>query len=243
MRCRAAQAGLGYAPGEVGGGLAGVLSQSGAFGSQYQVAPSWMRGAVAGGDGASYASAGYGASAGPPLGLTGAGKPYGLRAGTDIRQDGAGFPDWVYQLGDAFGVDASTYSGHQEGRGVNQGIDWWPDGNAQMYPGATGYSASELSRMDGFAEWLGTQPGVEQVIWQNPATGQNVGFADGQRVGPERISPATTAGTGVPIRGIFTPGSVPPRVLGAGRRHFLRWAACPVAVGHWAFLVLACLAD
>ena len=94
VRCdaRARRPGSGTPRVRLAGGLAGVLSQSGAFGSQYQVAPSWMRGAVAGGDGASYASAGYGASAGPPLGLTGAGKPYGLRAGTGHPPGWRGLP-------------------------------------------------------------------------------------------------------------------------------------------------------
>lgn len=116
-------------------------------------------------------------------------KPYGLPRGTDIRQGQSGFPDWVYKTGEAFGTEASTYSGHQEGRGVNQGIDWWPKGNAQMHPGKTGYSPEEVARMDAFAEWLGKQPGVEQVIWENPVTGQKIGFANGQRVGPGTSQP------------------------------------------------------
>ena len=40
---RAQQMAMGYAPGETGGGLVGIASQMGAFGSQYQVLPSWAR--------------------------------------------------------------------------------------------------------------------------------------------------------------------------------------------------------
>ncbi|MEV5360575.1 phage tail tape measure protein [Micrococcus luteus] len=96
---------------------------------------------------------------------------YGLPNDTDIRQGAAGFPDWVYQMGEAFGLKASTYSGHQTDRGQgNQGIDWWgPVENQQR-----------------FAEFLAANrgmPGLEDVIWQNPNTGQAIGVNQGRLVG------------------------------------------------------------
>jgi hypothetical protein len=39
---------------------------------------------------------------------------YGLPRGTAINYGQPGFPHWVYELGNAFGVRASTYPGHQE---------------------------------------------------------------------------------------------------------------------------------
>jgi hypothetical protein len=69
--------------------------------------------------------------------------------GTDIRQGAPGFPQWVYALGDQFGVEGSTYPGHQEKSGYNRGIDWWPKGHADM-SGAS-YSDAERSTLDRFA--------------------------------------------------------------------------------------------
>ncbi|OBF86950.1 hypothetical protein A5791_19840 [Mycobacterium sp. 852002-51163_SCH5372311] len=108
----------------------------------------------------------------PPGGLGGV--PYGLPVGTDIRQGKPGFPDWVYQLGRAFGLEPSTYAGHQERSGQNRGIDWWPAGKANMQ--GAGYTPEEIARLDAFAKWLATNGLAEQVIWSNPQTGQNTGF-------------------------------------------------------------------
>ena len=100
--------------------------------------------------------------------------PYGLPAGTDIRQGAAGFPQWVYDLGAQFNVTPSTYAGHQEGSGKNQGIDWW---------GTT----ADLQR---FAEYLEANPDLaEQVIFSNPETGEKTGMAGGQKVGPGTSQP------------------------------------------------------
>ena len=103
---------------------------------------------------------------------------YGLPAGTQIPYGGKGFPKWVYDLADAFGLQASTYPGHQEGQraekgydtnasGLNRGIDW----------------AGTTSDMQRFADYLLSQRSfTEQVIWQNPDTGQRVGVAGGDDV-------------------------------------------------------------
>ena len=103
---------------------------------------------------------------------------YGLPAGTNIPYGAPGFPDWVYQLGKSFGLEASTYPGHQESeraekgfapnpQRLNRGIDW----------------TGPVDRMQAFAEYLLSIRGsLEQVIWQNPTTGQRIGVAGGDDV-------------------------------------------------------------
>lgn len=110
----------------------------------------------------------------PPA--SGGGQPYGLPKGTDIRPGAAGFPDWVYAVGRAFGLDASTYAGHQEKGGANRGIDWWPAGKADM--SGQSYTAEEVARLEAFAQWLDSTGLAEQVIWENPITGNQVGYPD-----------------------------------------------------------------
>lgn len=100
---------------------------------------------------------------------------YGLPAGSNISYGSGGFPVWVYRLARAHNVQASTYPGHQEShrneagyapnpRGLNRGIDW---------SGAVG-------SMQKFAEYLLSvaprTPTLEQIIWQNPGTGQKIGW-------------------------------------------------------------------
>lgn len=103
---------------------------------------------------------------------------YGLPTGASIYYRQPGFPDWVYQLGDAFGLNASTYPGHQESdrneagfapnpQRLNRGIDW----------------TGPVDAMQRFAEYcLSIRGQLEQVIWQNPHTRQRVGVAGGQDV-------------------------------------------------------------
>lgn len=103
---------------------------------------------------------------------------YGVPSGSAINYGAPGFPDWVYQLGDVFGVEASTYRGHQENDRIeagyarnpellNRGIDW----------------RGPVDDMQRFAEYLLSIRGaLEQVIWQNPNTGQRIGVAGGQDV-------------------------------------------------------------
>ncbi|QIG58694.1 tape measure protein [Gordonia phage DatBoi] len=101
---------------------------------------------------------------------------YGLQPGTNISYGGGGFPQWVYKLGQAHGVQASTYAGHQESdrgeagyapnpQGLNRGIDW----------------SGPVPNMQRFAEYLlgvaARTPTLEQIIWQNPMTGQKIGWA------------------------------------------------------------------
>ncbi|WNM74111.1 tape measure protein [Mycobacterium Phage Nergal] len=132
-------------------------------------------------------SGGYAVPAPPPPKGSGSGSSspaaaaglYGLPAGTAISAGGAGFPDWVYQVADAFGLKASTYAGHQETNrneagfmgnpnDLNRGIDW----------------TGPVENMQRFAEYLATIPGsLEQLIFRNPNTGQEFGVAGGRAVG------------------------------------------------------------
>lgn len=103
---------------------------------------------------------------------------YGLPTGTNIPYGGAGFPEWVYELAQAFGLQASTYPGHQESERAevgfapnpkcqNRGIDW----------------AGPINKMQAFADYLRNhRSSLEQVIWENPVTGEHVGVAGGDDV-------------------------------------------------------------
>ncbi len=103
---------------------------------------------------------------------------FGLPTGTRISYGATGFPAWVYQLADHFGLKASTYPGHQENhraeqgfapnpRNLNRGIDW----------------AGPIPNMQRFADYLMTvRSSLEQVIWQHPATGHRTGVAGGRDV-------------------------------------------------------------
>lgn len=104
---------------------------------------------------------------------------YGLPTGSNIPYGAPGFPDWVYALVKAFGLDgASTYPEHQESdraeagyapnpQHLNRGIDF----------------AGPVPQMQRFAEYLlSIRSHLEQVIWQNPVTSQRVGVAGGDDV-------------------------------------------------------------
>ena len=103
---------------------------------------------------------------------------YGLPPGSSVPYGGQGFPQWVYRLAAAFNLQASTYPGHQEseraeagfapnlGR-LNRGIDW----------------SGQVADMQRFAEYLlSIRHRLEQVIWENPQTGQRIGVAGGDDV-------------------------------------------------------------
>lgn len=101
-----------------------------------------------------------------------------MPTGASIDYGSSGFPSWVYELGKAFNLEASTYPGHQESNRVesgfapnperlNRGIDW----------------AGSVEDMERFARWLLTiRQELEQVIWENPKTGSRVGVAGGDDV-------------------------------------------------------------
>jgi len=127
---------------------------------------------VSGTSGASGTPIASGASSGGG----GVGEPYGLPTGSSISYGSAGFPDWVTSLAGTYGLQPSTYPGHQESdRGeagyapnpdhLNRGIDW----------------SGPVTAMQTYAEWLLSiapkSDGLEQIIWQNPNTGQKIGWA------------------------------------------------------------------
>jgi len=103
---------------------------------------------------------------------------YGLPTGTNIPYGEPGFPQWVYDLAAAFNLKASTYPGHQESQRaeagfapnpnrLNRGIDW----------------TGAVPDMQRFADYLlSVKSHLEQVIWRNPDTGQQVGVAGGDDV-------------------------------------------------------------
>ena len=101
----------------------------------------------------------------------------GLPVGTAINYGQAGFPDWVYQVGNEFGMLPSTYAGHQEGGGTNKGIDWAPNG-------VSGNTPEGADAMTKYAKYLASLGIMEQVIYQNPFTGETVGVFNGKPVGP-----------------------------------------------------------
>lgn len=110
-----------------------------------------------------------GIDAGP---IAGTGQSYGLPAGTNTGGYGGPgqdmFPQWVRDLGAQYGVKPSTYPGHQEGSGMNRGIDW----------------VGTVEQMDNFAKALAASKpeGLDQVIWQNPNTGEMTGLTPDGRV-------------------------------------------------------------
>lgn len=147
----------------------------------------------------------------PPVG-------YGLPPGTKITYGAAGFPQWVYDLGKAFNLKASTYEGHQETnrneagyapnpQNLNRGIDW----------------AGSIADMQRFADYLFSQRGhLEQLIWENPQTNRRLGVAGGKDVtttayydynggyNKHRDHVHTRQDHPIPVPGIVAPPVVPP---------------------------------
>jgi hypothetical protein len=115
-----------------------------------------------------------------PSGSSGGGAivPAGTYTGPD---SGGKFPGWVNDLSKRFGLAPSTYSGHQttnraeagfapNPQNFNRGIDW----------GGPGTSPDQMQR---FADFAQSHPELfEQVIWNNPNTGQTVTIAGGRLV-------------------------------------------------------------
>lgn len=117
---------------------------------------------------------------------------YGMPAGQTFT--GTDFPQWVQDLGAKFGLFPKTYPGHQENgqgghipsgdvtpnpQGLNRGIDWWPlDANGKPVIDMSGksYTPEMASRLTAFSKFLQENGLAEQVINQNPITGEKVGF-------------------------------------------------------------------
>lgn len=166
---RAQQMAMGYAPGETGGGLVGIASQMGAFGSQYQVAPSWARGSTRGGDGAYLpTSSSYG------LPTLGGGTPY---QGVPIGTSGDVTNQPGLDLLRSMGLKGTTYASHTtDGAPTDREID---------VTDPTG--GNGLARL---AEFARQNPQLfEEFIYSDPVTGQKTGIRSGQLVGPGTSQP------------------------------------------------------
>lgn len=109
-------------------------------------------------------------------------EPYGLPEPAAINYGTLGFPPWVDQLCRQWGLNSSTYPGHQAGdrrdigsapnpQGLNRGIDW----------------AGPADKMLAFAKWCVSiapdrtpgqygPPGLEMVIYEHAPTGERVWY-------------------------------------------------------------------
>jgi N-acetyl-anhydromuramyl-L-alanine amidase AmpD len=112
--------------------------------------------------------------------------PYGMPNGSNsggYGNSGVKFPQWIYDLGNAFGVKPSTYPGHQESdrneggyapnpQHLNRGVDWAAPG-----------TPDEVDRMQRFADYcFSIRDQLEQVIWWNPRTNKKIGVGGGKDV-------------------------------------------------------------
>lgn len=148
---------------------------------------------------------------------------YGMPRGSNsggYGGNGVRFPDWVYALGNAFGVLPSTYKGHQEDdrsyekgyapnpQGLNRGIDWAAPGTPDQW-----------DRLTRFADYLATVPQyTEQIIWRNPRTKRSIEAAGGRHqpgyYGEKTLSQHenhvhTRQSKPIPLPGGFVPQPVP----------------------------------
>lgn len=113
------------------------------------------------------------------------GVPGGSNSGGYGNDQGKTFPSWVYELGNAFHLQPSTYPGHQETdrneagyapnpQHLNRGIDW----------------SGDPKDMQRFADYLKSVPGLEQVIWN----GGGIGTGDTVEIAGGRPQPGYFAG-------------------------------------------------
>lgn len=152
------------------------------------------------------------------------GTPYGLPVGSDVRQGRPGFPSWVYALGSQYGLDASTYPGHQESSGRNRGIDWWPHGHADM-SGAS-YTADERQRLTTFAQAMASagagfsHGGAAPAAWGSlsgsaASSGPSVSFGSGSSGFPTAMTAGMPGGpAGVFLSGLASGFGLPTGIMG-----------------------------
>lgn len=109
---------------------------------------------------------------------------YGVGRNADIQYGAAGFPRWVYKLGEMFGVEAATYPEHQingangqipsgpvvpNPQEQNRGIDWRPKG-------VDIFSKEGTAIMEKFSQFLIDKQLAEQVIYESATSGKQFGF-------------------------------------------------------------------
>lgn len=159
--------------------------------------------------------------------LTGYGSSaYGLPRGVNsggYGGSGVQFPAWVNQVAGAFGVKPSTYPGHQETdrheagyapnpQHLNRGIDW----------------SGPTQNLQRFAEYLSSIPqDLEQVIWQNPVTGQRIGVAGGRAAPPGYYAADFPNHT----THVHTRQSVPIPLPGSAHASLVGFSASPAGFG------------
>lgn len=168
------QMAAGFAPGEAGSGLFGMMANSGAFGSQFVGVPSWARGGSSGGYGSGSGYPGVG-TPGMPFGITpGGGSAYeGVPLGTSgdvTNQPGL-------DLLRSMGLKGTTYASH-----TNDGAPTDREVDVTDPTGGNG-----LARL---AEFARQNPQLfEEFIYMDPSTGQKTGIRGGQLVGPGTSQP------------------------------------------------------
>lgn len=164
----------GFAPGEAGSGLFGMMANSGAFGSQFVGVPSWARGGSSGGYGSGSGYPGVGIP-GMPFGITpGGGTAY---EGVPIGTSGDVTNQPGLDLLRSMGLKGTTYASHtNDGAPTDREIDVTdPSGG------------NGLARL---AEFARQNPALfEEFIYMDPSTGQKTGIRSGQLVGPGTSQP------------------------------------------------------
>jgi hypothetical protein len=132
------------------------------------------------------------------------GEPYGLPPNTVISQGGPGFPDWVYELGQRYGLIASTYAGHQVlGDGLQHGIDWWPAAGGNMT--GAGYSGNQEQDLQDFAATMATSAAGYGGYAPSGGAGSMMGYGGGS---------GGSGGSGVQLAGF---GNIPLSPGGGGK--------------------------
>ena len=173
------QMAAGFAPGEAGSGLFGMMANSGAFGSQFVGVPSWARGGSSGGYGSGSGYPGVGIP-GMPFGITpGGGTAY---EGVPIGTSGDVTNQPGLDLLRSMGLKGTTYGGHTtDGAATDREID---------VTDPTG--GNSLARL---AEFARQNPSLfEEFIYSDPLTGQKTGIRSGQLVGPGTSQPGYYSG-------------------------------------------------
>jgi hypothetical protein len=128
------------------------------------------------------------------------GAPYGMPTGTNLPGTGHEHPEfasagfgWVLALGRQYGLNASTYPGHQEHGGKNHGLDWWPAGKADM--SGLSYTPEETDRLRRFASAMRSTGASGSGAWGGASTAGSYAGSYGSAAigGSTRLSPAGAA--------------------------------------------------
>jgi hypothetical protein len=126
------------------------------------------------------------------------GEKYGIADQNTTLGDWSAFPPWVHQLGDMYGLDAKTYTGHQVWDGANHGIDWYPRGKQDM--SGKSYTHADNVMLSNFASDAGAV-GTAQLAGFHTTSGapipqspSGIGGPGGSPGGPSMPSPFSWGG-------------------------------------------------